>query len=691
MKLHNKKTFFAITLLTLLIFGVSPLFAHAGSGFMGLPTISEAVTGGFKIIAYIFNFIGGLAFTFANYLVKFALYDLNFKIMDVQNSIVHVGWAIARDVANLGFVLTIVIIAFTTIIRIESYGAKKLLPKLIAAAIIVNFSLAIAGVFIDFSNVVTSFFLEKSGASGSGEEGITARLANAFGPQRFMTPAEDPLPPNPEEEMGLIGEIGTAFLTSVTSLAFIVIFTLIATIVLLALAAMLIVRYVQLSLLLVASPLVWLFWVFPGLGNLYSKWWDNFIKWVFFAPAVSFCLYITLISVDGMGKLQNSESYFSAGIMGTIVNQGAQMVVVSFMLILGLIAAEKMGISGATAFKGAAMGVVTGAKNIAKNRGARIGQSILQRPSAQKLAGGLAKAGALGKKLEIQKTDKWYTKAGKGILNATGVGMNLKAVSGAAETIGKGAKKVAGSPRIKEEGIAGTMWKSIKKGAGIKEEEKKKEEKTYEELEKEHDKLLEEKKQMRIANPKIKDEEMKGINDELEKTENAMHKEYEKPETVSGFVEELAELKKKREDLITKGEGKINKEDLSYYDDQIKTLEKGFDKSTEREPGKMRVPELERHITALNDAIVTATAAAGAATDENVKKYIENYEAELEGMKIAAVEALNIKNNPPPPAPRVATTQPTEPRIKLASEYSSIEDAKKEGERRGGEGPKIIS
>ncbi|MFA6365020.1 MAG: hypothetical protein WCW78_01330 [Candidatus Paceibacterota bacterium] len=487
MKLPNKKTFFAVTLLALIVFGTSPLFAHAGSGWMGLPTVTDMVTGGFKLVAYIFNFIGGLAFTFANYLVKFALYDLNFKLMDAQNAIVHVGWGIARDVANLGFVLTIVIIAFTTIVRVESYGAKKLLPKLIAAAIIVNFSLGIAGVFIDFSNIVTSFFLEKSGASGGnaaglGEAGITARLANAFGPQRFLTPPEDPLPPNPEEEMGLFSEIGTAFLTSIASLAFIVIFTLIATIVLLALAAMLIVRYVQLSLLIVASPLVWLFWVFPGLGSLYTKWWDNFIHWVFFAPAVSFCLYITLISIDGISNIKGSSAFFSAGIMGTIVNQGAQMVVVSFMLILGLIAAEKMGISGAAAFKGAAMGVVTGAKNIAKGQAMRLTQGR----AGALAAGATTKAGTfmgtLGKGLQIKPGDKLLTRLGKRAANvvtgASGLRMNASAIGGALEATGRGITKAA---KTKPRSIGNTMFSAIKGGYKGKEEKPEEEKKTPEE------------------------------------------------------------------------------------------------------------------------------------------------------------------------------------------------------------------
>jgi hypothetical protein len=56
-------------------------------------------------------------------------------------------------VANLGFVLFIILIALATIVRYQDYEAKKLLPRLIAAAILVNFSIAIPTVILNFTHI----------------------------------------------------------------------------------------------------------------------------------------------------------------------------------------------------------------------------------------------------------------------------------------------------------------------------------------------------------------------------------------------------------------------------------------------------------------------------------------------------------------------------------------------------------
>src|SRR4030042_5966834 len=76
---------------------------------------------------------------------------------------VHTGWQIVLNFANLGFVLAIIVIAFSTIFRRESYAMKQTLWKLIVAALLVNFSLVIAGAFINVSDIFSDFFLKQSG------------------------------------------------------------------------------------------------------------------------------------------------------------------------------------------------------------------------------------------------------------------------------------------------------------------------------------------------------------------------------------------------------------------------------------------------------------------------------------------------------------------------------------------------
>jgi len=118
-----------------------------------------------------------------------------------------------------------------------------------------------------------------------------------------------------------------------------------------AFAFMLMVRYVTLALLLILAPLAWLFWVIPDLEGMFKNWWHSFFKWVFFAPAVSFFIYIALESAKGLANASAATAAtggnFISGALKNIMVQGSQMILLSGLMIGGLIAAQKMGVYGA--------------------------------------------------------------------------------------------------------------------------------------------------------------------------------------------------------------------------------------------------------------------------------------------------------------------------------------------------------
>ena len=63
--------------------------------------------------------------------------------------------------AAAGFVLAIIIIAYATIFRRQSYAMNKTLGKLVIAALLVNFSFAIASGIISVSNNLTQYMVDK--------------------------------------------------------------------------------------------------------------------------------------------------------------------------------------------------------------------------------------------------------------------------------------------------------------------------------------------------------------------------------------------------------------------------------------------------------------------------------------------------------------------------------------------------
>lgn len=400
-----------ITLLSGLLFSLPRLAsAQLGAVVEGIVGVGASwfVIPIAMLLSYIVNQIIGIAFSVASYLVELAL-AINDLILTQSNSLVQVGWGIARDLANLGFVLIIIVIAFATILRIERYGSQKLLVRLIAAAILVNFSLAIAGVVISFTSTISHFFLDFILGDKAAGFRVADIISGAFSPQRFLIQDPNPLPPDPSAQAGLFTSLSTATLVSIADLIFGGVFMLIATVVMATLALMLLIRYIMLSFLLVVSPITWLFWVIPDLQGQFTKWWSKFLEWAFFAPAVSFFIYLSIIAAEKLGEMSivvNSDFVFPA--LANTIMQGAQMILLAGIMLGGLIAAKNMGIAGA----GGAISLMNKGKSAALGwagrQARRAGARTLESKPTAKLAGfmqrtpGLRRMGmALGGQADI--------------------------------------------------------------------------------------------------------------------------------------------------------------------------------------------------------------------------------------------------------------------------------------------------
>ena len=303
------------------------------------------------------SFFGKLVF-WAGQLTTWTL-NLNSRILETPT--MRAGWVVSRDIANLGFVLAIILIAFMTILRLSSYQMKTVLWKLIVAALLVNFSLVIAGVFIDFSGVLTNFFI----SSVKNPERISEALAGTLSIQKFLQP------PTAEQTTAILGVSsiltwGQALLDFSSNILFILIFTVTGAITLLGLAAMLFIRFVTVNILLILMPLAWLAWVLPGMSDQFGRWWKSFFRWVFFAPITSFFIYLTITTsqkLKGSGFTNLDVSAIADQNLSLLGSDIAQMIMSIGILVGGLVAANEMGIRGADAtmkFAGTARGMILG-------------------------------------------------------------------------------------------------------------------------------------------------------------------------------------------------------------------------------------------------------------------------------------------------------------------------------------------
>ena len=77
----------------------------------------------------------------------------------INSPIVNKGWVVIRDVCNIAITIVLLLMAFYTVLRAKSYQYQTLLPKLLLAAILINFSKTIAGLCIDLAQVFMMTFV----------------------------------------------------------------------------------------------------------------------------------------------------------------------------------------------------------------------------------------------------------------------------------------------------------------------------------------------------------------------------------------------------------------------------------------------------------------------------------------------------------------------------------------------------
>jgi hypothetical protein len=388
-------------------------------------------------IVYIISELAGVAIAFLTYLIGIIL-QLSDNV--VNTLAVQSGFTVTLAVANLGFILGLIIIAIQTILNKVTYRSKGSLWKLIVAAILVNFSLVIGGVLINFANTFTNAFLNQlpggsnSAAAGTslsfGSMGFANELAGAFSPQRALlatgatgggaaggttTSWWDTLTNTINFAANPVGSVISGALTSspssgsiadfITPLIGLVSATAFLVVVVITLAVFLVLlltRYVTLTILLIVMPFAWLLWVFPGTSGMWKRWWREFIRWSFFAPVVVFFLWLAIATAQAMhsasggtdlsflsgaqyqaqaqGILGSLSSAFGTTI-GTFAVTILQGVVVVGLAIGGMVAANSIGIKGANA----AIQGATAAGNWAKGWSGRQGQKIASRAVPKKL------------------------------------------------------------------------------------------------------------------------------------------------------------------------------------------------------------------------------------------------------------------------------------------------------------------
>lgn len=106
------------------------------------------------IVCPIMSWIGDAATYTYNEIVEPSL-KVEPQLFTDSQSDVEGAWGTFRDIANIIFVILLLIVIFSQLtgVGIDNYGIKKILPKLIIAAVLINLSYLLCVIAVDISNI----------------------------------------------------------------------------------------------------------------------------------------------------------------------------------------------------------------------------------------------------------------------------------------------------------------------------------------------------------------------------------------------------------------------------------------------------------------------------------------------------------------------------------------------------------
>lgn len=306
------------------------------------------------LICPLMTFMGGIAD--ASYSVISQFLNIRPAIFDEGSDAVGAkqAWNFFRDIANVIFVLLFLWVIFSQVssVGISNYGIKKILPKLIVGAILVNLSFYICQLAVDLSNILGFTLKEALEGAVSGVGGSSSNSAIASGLGAAVA--------------GILVLTGTVLFAA---LAVSIPTLLSLMLVLLVVLVILIVRQAAIVLLISIAPLAFAAWLLPNTESLFKKWVSMFRGLLMVFPIISL-LY-------GAGKLAGAILMTTAtsdpndtaitmqfaGLAASILPLGATpFVLQSSLNSLGNIGAKigRMGANAHSRFAGNAKGAAKG-------------------------------------------------------------------------------------------------------------------------------------------------------------------------------------------------------------------------------------------------------------------------------------------------------------------------------------------
>jgi hypothetical protein len=270
------------------------------------------------VMAWIFNLFIGLA----SALIVFAL-EIN-KSLYEPTGLARAGFDFSLQFVNVFFVIGLIAIGFGAIFGSKKFGLN-LLSKFLILVLLINLSFFFVSVIVKAADAITTVFVADP----------SQIKLNIIGPDMFTSYSSN---------AGVL--VTSQSIRSVASTIAFIIFGSIAVFTMIAIAVMLAVRYVYLTLLFILLPFALFLMIFPikvgNEGNAWSKWTNEFVRWVIFAPLMGFFIFFTFNLISSGRYLPSAST--ATGLSNILPQIGDSIVLVG-LLMGGLYIANSLGIA----------------------------------------------------------------------------------------------------------------------------------------------------------------------------------------------------------------------------------------------------------------------------------------------------------------------------------------------------------
>lgn len=221
-----------------------------------------------------------------------------------QNTALYRAWSIMRNFANVAFVIAFLIIIYSqlTSLGLSNYGIKRMMPRLIIAAILVNVSYWICALAIDISNILgISLQQLLIGVRNSlvGDQGNSWHISSFSSVTSFILSGGTAAVAGGIALYAFAAGAGGALFLLLPMLVGAVLAVLVA---LLVMAA----RQAIITLLVIIAPLAFVAYLLPNTEKYFDKWKDLFLTMLLMFPG--FSMVFGGAQLAGAAIIQNADS-----------------------------------------------------------------------------------------------------------------------------------------------------------------------------------------------------------------------------------------------------------------------------------------------------------------------------------------------------------------------------------------------